>query len=73
MVVVEQILILREDFLVVVLEDMETLLPMVLITREMRVYGILAAVVVLVVKVQVLWMVVQEDQVWFLLHTMHNY
>ena len=65
MVVVEEILINIEDLLVVVMESMETLLQMVLISKQIVVYGTPAVAVVPVVKVQDLWMVASEDQVWF--------
>ena len=47
-----------EDLLAVVMESMETLLQMVLTSKQRVVYGTLAAVAVLVVKAPDLWMVV---------------
>ena len=66
MVVVEEILINIEDLLVVVVESMETLLPMVPISKQIVVSGTPAVAAVEVAKAPDLWTVALEDQVWFL-------
>ena len=65
MVVVEEILINIEDLLVVVMENMETLLQMVPISKQMMVCGTPVVAAVAVAKAPDLWMVALEDQDWF--------